>query len=357
LSTDELLIPTKLEEVTAGWMTAALAAEFPGADVESVTTETLHDGTAFTCRVYMTYRQGSAAGPATACVKAGMEAPHRGFIFASGLCTKEAIVYQVLLPQTSARVAQCFASGYELSSGKGFILLEDLTPRGGTFCGAEQPLTPEQVASGLEQLAEFHALYWNDPQINEVRWKHRGMSLSEPDQLLQHFASRAADVVQQPHAGAIPQMFQRPDVIAPAMTRLRALDDAAANCVIHGDAHLGNFFLDADGQPCMADFQCVQRGHFTHDVAMFIASSLDVLDRRRHERELVQTYLTALERRVGTAPSFEEAWLGYRRHVLYGMWVWLMTTSTFQDQLRLVTCVYRFGLAALDLDSLGAISS
>jgi hypothetical protein len=39
------------------------------------------------------------------------------------------------------------------------------------------------------------------------------------------------------------------------------------------------------------------------------------------------------------------------------MWVWLMTTSTFQDQLRLVTCVYRFGLAALDLDSLGAIGS
>jgi Ecdysteroid kinase-like family len=357
MSTAQLLIPTKLAEVTPGWLTAALATDFPGVDVEELTTETLHDGTAFTCRVHVTYRKGSTAGPATVCVKAGMEAAHRGFIFQSGLCTKEAIVYQDLLPQTSARFAKCFASGYELSSGKGFILLEDLTPRGAVFCGAEKPLTPAQVASGLEQLAEFHALYWNDLQIDEARWKHRGKGLSEPDQLLVHFADRAASVVQQPQGGAIPQLFHQPEVIVGAMTRLRALDDAAANCLIHGDAHLGNFFLDADGLPCMADFQCVQRGHFTHDVAMFIASSLDVLDRRRHERELVQAYLTALERRVGTAPSFEEAWLGYRRHVLYGMWVWLMTTSTFQDQLRLVTCVYRFGLAALDLDSLEAIGS
>jgi Phosphotransferase enzyme family len=353
----EQLIPTKLEEVTTDWMTAALAADFPGADVESLTTETLHDGTAFTCRVHISYRKGSAAGPATVCVKAGMEAPHRSFIFESGLCTKEAMVYQDLLPQISARVAKCFASGYEVSSGKGFILLEDLTPRGAIFCGAEQPLTPAQVASGLEQLAEFHALYWNDPRAVDPRWRHRGKSLSDPDQLLSYFESRVSDIARQPHSGAIPAMLYQPEVLVPAMGRLRTLDHAAASCLIHGDAHIGNFFLDADRLPCMADFQCVQRGHFTHDVAMFIASSLDVLDRRSHERELVQGYLDALANRIGTAPSFEEAWIGYRRHMLYGMWVWLMTTSTFQDQLRLVTCVYRFGLAALDLDSLDAINS
>jgi hypothetical protein len=70
---------------------------------------------------------------------------------------------------------------------------------------------------------------------------------------------------------------------------------------------------------------------------------------------LVQSYLGALNRRVTTAPSFDEAWLGYRRHALYGMWVWYMTTARFQSQLRLVTCCYRFGMAALDLDSLEAI--
>ena len=52
MSTVELLIPAKMQEVTADWMTAALAADFPGADVEAVTTETLHDGTACTCRVH-----------------------------------------------------------------------------------------------------------------------------------------------------------------------------------------------------------------------------------------------------------------------------------------------------------------
>jgi Phosphotransferase enzyme family len=357
LITDEPLIPTKLAEVTPGWLTAALATDFPGADVESLATETLNDGTAFTCRVFATYREGSATGPDTVCVKAGIEAPHRGFIFESGLCIKEAMVYQDVLPQTSARVAKCYAAGYEVSSGKGYVLLEDLTPAGAVFCGAEEPLTPAQVASGLEQLAELHALYWNDPRASDPIWRHRGRSLSEPDQLLTYFEGRAPVLVSEPHAGAIPQMFHRPEILAPALIRLRELDDKAASGLIHGDAHIGNFFLDANRLPCMADFQCVQRGHYSNDVATFMASSLDVLDRRRHERELVQSYLDALRRRVGTAPSFDEAWLGYRRHVLYGMWVWYMTVARFQSELRLVTCCYRFGLAALDLDSLDAINT
>jgi hypothetical protein len=107
----------------------------------------------------------------------------------------------------------------------------------------------------------------------------------------------------------------------------------------------------------MVDFQCVQRGHYSHDVAMFIASSLDVLDRRAHERDLVALHLDALARQGVEPPSFESAWLGYRRHVLYGLWAWMLTTPQYQAEERLVACVFRFGTAAVDLDALGAIGA
>jgi hypothetical protein len=35
--------------------------------------------------------------------------------------------------------------------------------------------------------------------------------------------------------------------------------------------------------------------------------------------------------------------------------VWLFTTDGYQSQLHLVTNVFRYGTAALDLDSLGAL--
>ena len=93
------------------------------------------------------------------------------------------MIYRDVLPKTSARVATCFASGYEAATGKGFVLLEDLTPTGAIFCCAEEPLTPEQAASGLGQLAEVHALFWGDQWLLDPRWRHRGRSLAEPDPL------------------------------------------------------------------------------------------------------------------------------------------------------------------------------
>ena len=66
-------------------------------------------------------------------------------------------------------------------------------------------------------------------------------------------------------------------------------------------------------------------------------------------------YLAALGQRGIAVPSFDDAWLGYRRHMVYGLWGWMLTTEEFQPELRIVRCVFRFGLAALDLDSLEAI--
>jgi hypothetical protein len=346
-------IPRRMEDISPQWLSAALAGEHPGVEVTSVRPESLHQGTASTWRVHLEYAKGKPAGPTTACVKSGLGLAHANNLAVAGLYRKEATVYLDVLPATSARVATCYAANYD-AGGWGFMLLRDIVAAGGQFCNPTVPLSVAQVATGLEQLAKLHASTWGSPILREPLWAHHGKPLSEEDPFWTTLFGRYADALETPHGGALASIFRNPEVVGAAFNRLRTFDDPVARSLIHGDAHVGNFFVDKNGDPGMADFQCVQRGAVTHDLAMFIGSALDVIDRRENERKLLQVYLGQLQRLGVAAPDFEEIWLGYRRHLIYSLVVWLFTTDGFQSELNLVTNVFRYGMAALDLDSLGA---
>ena len=64
----ELSIPQGWEQITAEWMTAALAGHFPGVQVDAVAVVLRDDGTNRRARLQLTYSAG--AGPATVFAKA-----------------------------------------------------------------------------------------------------------------------------------------------------------------------------------------------------------------------------------------------------------------------------------------------
>ncbi len=346
-------IPTKATDITPAWLSRALSDTFPGIVVTSVRQESLHEGTASTRRLHLEI--AGDAGPPTICIKSGIGLPHSEHLASAGLYRKEAQVYLGVLPSTGARVARCYAAGFD-DAGHGFILLEDVVAHGGRFCSPTEPLQVTQVAVGLEELAALHASHWRANALTDPRWEHHAVPLSEPDPFWRAIFDRYSELLATPHGGAVGGPYRDGEQVWDAFSRLRLLDHAAADCLIHGDAHVGNFFVDRDEQPGMADFQCLQRGHHTHDVSMFIVSALDVVDRRQHEVALLHHYLDHLEQLGVVPPSFDETWLGYRRHLLYALVVWLFTTDGFQPELHLVTNVCRYSTAALDLDSLGAIA-
>jgi hypothetical protein len=82
--------------------------------------------------------------------------------------------------------------------------------------------------------------------------------------------------------------------------------------LIHGDSHLGNFFV-TDDRMGMLDWQAVQWAKGMRDVQYFLINSLreDVL--AAHERELIEHYVAELERHGVTLP-YEEAWEQYRAY-------------------------------------------
>jgi aminoglycoside phosphotransferase (APT) family kinase protein len=348
-------IPGELGDVTPAWLSAALARAYPGVRVASVRPESVHEGTASTKRLHLTYAPDTPLGPPTLCIKSDFGLPHAERLAQTGLYRKEALVYLEVLPATGARIARCYAAGYA-ENGRGFMLMEDLSAVGAEFLHPTSGLTVAQVKTGVEQLARLHASTWEKPSNDGRDWMHHGKPLSEEDPMWNGLLDRYDDGLRNAHSGAIPRIFKDAVVVKRAFNRLRTFQDAVARCLIHGDAHVGNFYADANGDVGMADFQCVQRGDVAHDLATFIVSSLDVIDRREADRALLQHYVACLkDLGVATPPPFDEVWLGYRRHLVYSIVTWLFTTAVNQPELDLVTNMFRFGTAALDLDTLGAL--
>jgi Ser/Thr protein kinase RdoA (MazF antagonist) len=80
--------------------------------------------------------------------------------------------------------------------------------------------------------------------------------------------------------------------------------------LIHGDSHLGNFFVTGDRMG-MLDWQAVQWAKGIRDVQYFLINSMreDLL--AQHERELIEHYASELGRHGVTLPC-EDAFAQYR---------------------------------------------
>jgi len=82
--------------------------------------------------------------------------------------------------------------------------------------------------------------------------------------------------------------------------------------LIHGDSHLGNFFVTGDRMG-MLDWQAVQWAKGIRDVQYFLINSLREEVLAAHERELIEHYVAELQRHGVTLP-YEEAWEQYRAY-------------------------------------------
>jgi aminoglycoside phosphotransferase (APT) family kinase protein len=130
-----------------------------------------------------------------------------------------------------------------------------------------------------------------------------------------------------------------------------ALDDAARSCLTHGDAHIANIYLDQAGRLFFVDWQMAAMTHWANDVEIFLVGSLSVADRRAHERDLLQHYLTARKRQGAPVLSMDEAWLCYRQRHLAGV-TFALTPPEMQPADICDAYAERYAQAAIDHETL-----
>ncbi|MBV2149105.1 DUF1679 domain-containing protein [Sphingobium sp. AS12] len=106
----------------------------------------------------------------------------------------------------------------------------------------------------------------------------------------------------------------------------------------------------ADGHIGLIDWQVLQRGHWSVDVAYHIAAALDIEDRRSSERELLLYYLERLATHGGDAVPFDAAWRYYCEALPYGLMMWGITQRV--EPAIVNRFVTRLGTAVMDHGSL-----
>lgn len=323
------VVPRHWAELTPAWFAVAL-----GRSVVSVRLADVDAGTNARARVAVGFGDGDA--PTTLFVKREGRLLNRLALTALGAREAEADLARSGLELPLEHPAFHFGA-VDRRRLAAIVLMDDITACGGRPNSAVRPLSVDDVARGLAELARLHAAYWERPLPAFVRPWHIGRqwaAVAWPGLL---WARRKLGRLGQPldlDLGEIERGFR-------AWAR-RA--EQGPQTLLHGDPHPGNTYAIGDTVG-FYDWQLVRRGSWAHDVGYFVVAGLTVDDRREHERELLAGYLAALgDHRP------DDAWAQYRAAPVYGLGAWLQTLAagTFQPVETCLVAVDRFASAYRD---------
>lgn len=344
-------LPTHVEEITPAWLTAALSEAEPGLKVDSADVVDVVHGAC--TKVRLALRTNRNDFPSTVLMKAGFETHSK---YMAVMHFNEYHAYHDLVPTLDINTAKCHFAG-EDGEGRALVILEDLCLRDVKFLSLQAPISFDLAARFLEALAKMHARWWNStelgtkfPWLAKAHTKHMQvpyLDILEDQQKFDRY-------VYAPRGASMPRMLLDRHLVHRAHDRLCELFPTMPFTVTHGDTHLGNLYTDPDGTPGFLDYQ-PYIGPWSNDIAYFMTAGLDILDRRRWQGALLQHYLEGLKANGVTPPSFDDAFLSYRRSVIWGFVIWLMNSSSFQTEANNTAAATRFGMAMIDLDTLGAL--
>jgi hypothetical protein len=343
-------VPDSLAELlTPHWLTVALSSRFPGVEVTSVAPGPVVERVSTNARFRIECAAPMPPGlPSALCVKAYFSEAGR----ASGTAGEpEACFYRDVAGATGVHTLLSVWADVDPKSGHGVVITGDVVAAGGQFLDALSPFSVEQVASSLAEFARLHAYAWEQPARVGTGWltPRVGLPLAVrgPREINQNFDG--------PNGVGMPPEIRDTPRLIDAMRTLAAREPGPGWTLAHGDAHVGNLFLDAQGRPGLLDWQCVQHGHWSIDVGYHIASALEPAERASAERDLLAHYLDELRSHGVSAPSFDDAWTHYRGGVVYGFFLWAITLYVKPD--IIAALLRRLGTAVLELDSYGAIAA
>lgn len=77
----------------------------------------------------------------------------------------------------------------------------------------------------------------------------------------------------------------------------------------------------------LTDWQALSRGHWSRDLAYVLGTAVPSDKRRLWENEMVELYVSELEKEGGPKVDPKEAWLELRRQSFGALWYWTMTLT------------------------------
>lgn len=346
-------LPTSISEINAPWLQSLFEDHHAGVVIESVEHLKIIHGSATKVRVGINYKEGTQGDlPPSVLVKIGLE-PHSEWAAGIEVYDVEANSYGHILPHFDFGAPKCFYQKIQKEPSQVAIVLEDLTLRGARFGDAQRPYSVDEVIAGVRSLARIHAGTWNDPGAAKG-WLKPVLTWGEII-LMRRWALDAERLFAEPRGFSVPVSLHDSGKLRAAFDRYCKAVLEGPQCVLHGDAHVGNSFVGDGGVVSFFDWQCAALGHWSHDVGYFMLSALDVPDRRASELDILRAYLAELERLGVQAPSLESAVQGYRRSMIFCFMMWLGNPIECQPEQVNLACFARAGAAIMDHGGFDAV--
>ncbi|HYB70195.1 MAG TPA: phosphotransferase [Candidatus Bathyarchaeia archaeon] len=344
-------------DLDPAWVTAALrgSGTLRDAAVAGIGVEPVGVGAGFlgqVARLRLRYDRPEAGAPATIIGKLPTLDPGgREICRMFKFYEREIRFYRELAARVPVRVPRCHASVMDVAEDDYLLLLEDLSgvPIGDDAAGCSATDAERAVRS----IARLHRAWWEHAELEGLDW----MPLSNAP------IHQSAEVAYQQTAEPFLQLFG--DHVSP---RMRAVTEKLGSHIIaqldaftqppltvaHGDYRLDNIFFDGTDVAAI-DWQITFRGRGVFDVAYFLSGCLAPALRRAEEMRLLRLW-HELAAGGGSAYSFDDALLDYRRAVLYGHVYTVIATASLDPANERGTAVFRAWLerrsaAIEDLDA------
>lgn len=353
---DTVPMPAAIEDIDAAWLTRALRTRSPGVTVLSSEIVDMIRGTCTKIRFRLTMDEvGRAAGiPEYVMLKSGYE-PHSAAMYF--MLVIEARAYGEVLPALGLRSPACYFAGQD--GHQGVVIMDDLKACGVRMCHPLVPQTREEITRRISALARFHAQSWDTPDFHPGgRWDWVTETIPADGGYMGHFLNPEAwrKRVEGPQAAAASIRFHKLDWMRMAIDKLIILAERTPHVLLHGDTHLGNLYVDLDGEPGFFDPQ-PHRWPAMQEIAYQIGGTLDPADRRHWEADLVLRYLDELRRHGVQSFSFDEAMSQYAAFLSLGYMIFLINESFFQPVAINTAYVARFSSAMLDNNTTSVLNA
>jgi Ecdysteroid kinase-like family len=351
-------LPEAVEQVDAAWLTRLLQNKYPGVVVESMEVVKLINTHTTKLRLALELNQaGRDAGiPRHVCVKSNWSGKFRNV----DISELEARFYYFVRDSLDIPAPVSYYADWDPDVGEGVVVMEDLALQNGEFGQSLQHTGIDKVARALEGLARLHGAWWGSPKLDEQKWLPTSMQTPVDSDQLEIMWEYAKINMADPKFRKViskwvlddPQRFVR---AYKALNRFEQ-SQTGPRCIVHGDCHLGNSYLRANGERVWLDWQLVRKGRPWRDLTYFMVGSLTIEERRQCERALHKHYRDAL---VATGAQgvldldgiFEQ----YRRWIIYGQQAWIANMDEWgQNGLPMNE---RFFTAGDDLETLKALES
>lgn len=336
---------------TIDGLDAAFLSQIMGATVTSVSVIGGDAGTSSRARLAL----AGAGVPDSVFVKMPAETVATRLMGEIGILGEtETRFYQELSLELTG-VPKSYGSAFDPVTGRFVIVLEDLAVQACEFPDTLNPLTTDQASLIVELLARVHGTFWNRLPATSGQGQFGWLNAASADKfttvtepLLKISLRRLADRTDIPVGNG--------RFIAENYGAVARLIDTPPHTVMHGDAHPGNVYF-RDGEAGLLDWQAVRRGHPSRELAYTLVTSMTTSDRRTNQRELLDTYCSALAASGGPELDRDELWDRYRKGALYAYVAALITAGMGGMQTEGIAMEgLRRGVAALeDLDTVALL--